>query len=68
MFKFLCESYLGVIVPDLVEYQVTKKEEVAELIAKGNTKRTLASTSINQFSSRSHAIIQIRVEIRNKIG
>ena len=52
----------GVSVPDLTEYEVHNSKELLELILKGNQKRTMAETSTNQFSSRSHAILQISVE------
>ncbi|EGR33276.1 kinesin family protein, putative [Ichthyophthirius multifiliis] len=49
----------GVFVPDLSEYIIENEENVKNLIFLGNKRRTMASTSQNQFSSRSHAIIQI---------
>lgn len=54
------------MLPGLVEVKVASVEEIEELIAKGNLKRTLAPTAMNQFSSRSHAVIQLRVEARHK--
>jgi len=52
----------GVTVPDLTEYVVNNSKELMQLMLKGNEKRTMAATSINQFSSRSHAILQISLE------
>ncbi|EGR32875.1 kinesin motor domain protein [Ichthyophthirius multifiliis] len=49
----------GVFVPDLTEYQLETENEVKSFILQGNTRRVMASTAANQFSSRSHAIIQI---------
>jgi kinesin family protein 18/19 len=58
----------GTIVPDLTEYAVTSSDQVLNLIILGNSRRTMAPTGVNQFSSRSHAILQINVEqtLRNK--
>jgi hypothetical protein len=36
------------------------------LISAGNEKRTMAATGANQFSSRSHSILQIILEQRSK--
>ena len=54
----------GVVVPNLSEYKISSLNEVIELIVSGNSRRIMASTNANQFSSRSHAIIQIIVEKR----
>ena len=56
----------GVFVADLLENPVYKLNDVLNLILLGNARRTMASTSANQFSSRSHAIIQILIEKKNK--
>ncbi len=52
----------GTSVPELTEYAVTNSEQVQNLIILGNSRRTMAATGVNQFSSRSHAILQINVE------
>lgn len=51
------DSARGVFVQDLREILVTEPNQLVELIQAGNVKRTMASTSTNQFSSRSHAIL-----------
>ena len=56
----------GVIVPDLCEFIVNSIEELIKLIALGNSRRTMGSTNSNQFSSRSHAILQIAVDQKNR--
>ncbi len=56
----------GVTVPDLAEFEVTSSKELLQLVLKGNLRRTMAETSTNQFSSRSHAIMQIALESRCK--
>lgn len=54
----------GVFVPELTEINVRGPEDLTELILIGNERRRMASTGSNQFSSRSHAILQIGVESR----
>ena len=51
----------GVFVPDLAEIVVKDPRELLSLIRVGNSRRTIASTTANQFSSRSHAMLQIIV-------
>ena len=60
----------GVAVPELTEYEVHNSPELLKLILKGNERRTMAETSTNQFSSRSHALMQISVEhtIQSSLG
>lgn len=52
----------GVFVPELREIDVEHPSELIDLIVDGNSRRTMASTSANQFSSRSHAILQISIQ------
>ena len=52
----------GVFVPDLKEVDVNHPSEMLNLIIIGNKRRWMAATGSNQFSSRSHAILQIGVE------
>lgn len=56
----------GVVVPALTEYPIESSVGLTELILKGNERRTMAETSVNQFSSRSHAILQIALESRGR--
>lgn len=56
----------GVVVPDITEYSVGTSDQVINLIILGNSRRTMAATGANQFSSRSHAILQFNVEQKNK--
>ena len=58
----------GVIVPELTEHIVINSNQILSLILKGNERRIMAATSVNQFSSRSHAILQIMLEtVKNEI-
>jgi kinesin family protein 18/19 len=56
------DSQKGVVVPDLSEYNVSTSDELIKLISIGNSRRTMAATTVNQFSSRSHAILQVSIE------
>ena len=58
----------GVIVPGLSEYHITSSNVFRSYILKGNQRRTMAETSANQFSSRSHAILQLLIEAKSKDG
>lgn len=55
----------GIIMPDLREVRLEGSREVSSLLEAGNKRRTMASTSSNQFSSRSHAILIINLEKKN---
>jgi len=61
------DNQRGIIVPDLTEYHVKSSKELISMIIKGNAKRTMAPTGENQFSSRSHAILQIVIEQKTKL-
>ena len=56
----------GVMIPSLQEYTITSLQEIVDLIRQGNGRRVMASTKANEFSSRSHAIIQLVIEKRDK--
>jgi len=61
------DSIKGVVVPDLTEFTVTNSIDMMKLVIEGNARRTMAPTNQNQFSSRSHAIIQVIVDQRSKV-
>eukprot|EP00531_Pseudo-nitzschia_arenysensis_P016945 CAMPEP_0116135380 /NCGR_PEP_ID=MMETSP0329-20121206/11158_1 /TAXON_ID=697910 /ORGANISM="Pseudo-nitzschia arenysensis, Strain B593" /LENGTH=1340 /DNA_ID=CAMNT_0003630173 /DNA_START=206 /DNA_END=4228 /DNA_ORIENTATION=- len=48
-------------VPSLTKEKVDNIEDVFELLAKGNKNRAVASTSLNQTSSRSHMVLWVDV-------
>lgn len=50
---------LGVVIPGLKTCRVSKLSDAIALVNFGNQRRTMAATHSNEFSSRSHAIIQI---------
>ena len=53
---------------ELTEKIVIDSGQVLNYLKLGNKRRTMGSTGINQFSSRSHAIMEINIEqkINNK--
>ncbi len=52
----------GVCVPDAVAVPVTNEAEVLALLWEGARNRVLASTDMNEHSSRSHTIWQVGIE------
>ena len=55
----------GVYVEGLSEHPVTSPEHVLELVHESATNRATCSTSMNRASSRSHALLLLRVEQAN---
>ena len=53
------DNIKGVIVPDLSQYEIKEPNDLVQIIKKGNSRRTMAATNQNAFSSRSHALLQI---------
>ncbi|CAK56031.1 unnamed protein product (macronuclear) [Paramecium tetraurelia] len=51
----------GVMLQDVQELQIMTIDHAKSIIINGNQKRVMAATNANQFSSRSHAIIQLFV-------
>ena len=56
----------GINVAGLSEVEVESPEDVMELLFFGNQNRTQEATDANETSSRSHAILQIIVETKDK--
>ena len=56
----------GIWVAGLSEVEVESPEDVMELLFFGNQNRTQEATGANETSSRSHAILQIIVEAKDK--
>ena len=52
----------GILIPNLNEFEITSSSEAKEIIDSGNSIRVMASTSANQFSTRSHAVLQLTLE------
>ena len=56
----------GITIAGLSELMVTSSKEVVNCIRNGNKRRTCEPTMANETSSRSHAVLQISVEYRDK--
>jgi len=56
----------GMIIPDLTDLPVADLTEVISLVIAGNGRRMMAATGANQLSSRSHAILWVTFEQRDK--
>ena len=56
----------GVTILNLSEHAIHSYKDVIGLIRQGNLRRKMAANHTNQFSSRSHAIVQIVIQKRDK--
>ena len=56
----------GVICPNAKEIIINDSVELKKIINESNKRRTMANTTQNQFSSRSHAILQMTLEKKIK--
>jgi hypothetical protein len=56
----------GMIVAGLSEHKPTDTAHLLQLLAKGNTHRSQSPTDANAQSSRSHAVLQIKIEQRDR--
>ena len=63
----LREDDSHIIVSGLSEHSPTSAEQVLAMLVDGNEHRTKASTEMNAVSSRSHAVLQVRVRQRDKV-
>ena len=57
----------GICVNNISEITVGNSKEVIQLLKKGNKNRTQEPTNANETSSRSHAILQVQVEYKDKV-
>ncbi|XP_018415616.1 PREDICTED: kinesin-like protein KIF20A [Nanorana parkeri] len=58
----ICDDQAGIsYVKDLKWFNITSTEEACKILQIGNKNRSLASTKMNQQSSRSHSIFTIRL-------
>jgi kinesin family protein 18/19 len=56
----------GPVVASITEIEATSSSEVMQLLQQGNAKRSQAATAANEVSSRSHAVLQVVVESRDR--
>ena len=51
---------------NLTEIECSSVDSVWEVMLRGSRNRALASTNMNEHSSRSHLILRVKVEMRNR--
>ncbi|XP_050299180.1 chromosome-associated kinesin KIF4-like [Anthonomus grandis grandis] len=56
----------GTYIPNLTEIPVSSAQEVLNILAKGSQGRAVASTNMNQQSSRSHSIFTVSLDMQHK--
>jgi kinesin family protein 18/19 len=56
----------GPTVSGITEIEAVSSAEIMGLLARGNTNRTMEATAANAVSSRSHAVLQVVIEQRDK--
>ena len=56
----------GPVVAGITEVEVHTSGEIMQLLHQGNAKRSQAATAANEVSSRSHAVLQVTVESRDR--
>ncbi len=57
----------GISISNISELNVTSCQDIMQLLKKGNKSRTQEATNANETSSRSHAILQVQVEYKDKV-
>ncbi|POM75305.1 Kinesin-like protein, partial [Phytophthora palmivora] len=55
-----------IYVSGLSEFRVTSLQETLQLLKTGNRNRTIRATSYNEKSSRSHALLQLSIEVESR--
>ncbi|RLN64238.1 hypothetical protein BBJ28_00017094 [Nothophytophthora sp. Chile5] len=55
-----------IYVSGLSEFRVTSLQETLQLLKVGNRNRTIRSTECNEKSSRSHALLQLSIEVESR--
>jgi len=56
----------GPVVAGITEVEANSAGEIMQLLHQGNAKRSQAATAANEVSSRSHAVLQVVVESRDR--
>jgi len=56
----------GPVVAGITEVEAKNGKEIMDLLTQGNAKRSQAATAANEVSSRSHAVLQVVVESKDK--
>lgn len=55
-------------VRNLSSHRLTTVDEIVDLIVEGNANRTVNSTEANATSSRSHAVLQVNIDQKDRTG
>lgn len=63
----LREDESHIVVSGLSCHSPSSADEILAMLVKGNEQRTRAHTESNAVSSRSHAVLQVRIRQRSKI-
>jgi kinesin family protein 18/19 len=58
----------GMAVAHLTEVETTSLQHTVKLLYEGNARRTVESTRANEASSRSHAVLQVIVKIKEAVS
>ena len=58
----------GTFVAGAANVEVSSRDDVEALLEAGNAYRTTESTQLNMVSSRSHAVLQLRIQLGEKKG
>jgi kinesin family protein 5 len=61
----LREGPFGVFIEDVTQPYVNSDEEILDLVAAGNANRAMASTRMNEQSSRSHSVVTLTIGQHN---
>ena len=61
------QDLLGTV-RNITEHAVTSWEEVDKLLDKGMSTRSVAATAMNDTSSRSHAVVQLALDMEDSLG
>ena len=56
----------GIIVSGITEINVNNSSDMLKILKRGNRNRTQEATGANETSSRSHAILQVAIEYKDK--
>ena len=56
----------GIIVSNITELNVTSCKDILNILKRGNRNRTQEATGANETSSRSHAVLQVSIEYKEK--
>jgi hypothetical protein len=56
----------GISISNISELNVTSCKDIMHILRRGNKNRTQEATNANETSSRSHAILQVQIEFKEK--